>query len=166
MGKRNSEMGFKILTTLLFCTQATLANQTGPQRTGESSTEALALSLWEQILGQRGELEAKSKEQGAPLREILNPEEFKKKYPLLPQNKQLESAPLAPGIEIRIATIPKNLSRAGADYSMVAILYHNKKGELEKKYMPKDTETLRVLNITSDWSGAKKILDHPIIKNK
>jgi hypothetical protein len=49
---------------------------------------------------------------------------------------------------------------------MVGILYHNKKGELEKRYMPKDKETLRVLNMTSDWAGAKRIADHPIIKNK
>lgn len=119
--------------------------------------------VWDEVCKQRNQLEKDSQSKKTPLRETLNKLEFNKIYPLLPKNRQLESGPLPNNIEIRMATIPKNLKRSGNPYSMVAILYYNENNILVSKVLPDNIKTRRILSLTSNWENAESVQDPPII---
>jgi hypothetical protein len=137
-----------------------------PQTRAQGDKEKKIEELWEEVKHQRNLLEQKSQDLGLPLREILPKDKFLDSYPLLPQNKQLESAPLIKGVEIRIATIPDNITREGKPYCLVALIYHNKKGNIEIKMEPDGEEYKRLLNLIGSWENSRRVDNPPKIVTK
>lgn len=158
--KTLSYLFFAISTTSLYSEVTTIQTVTSIT---SNDIDNNAQNIWALVCEQRNRLEDQSQKTKSPLRELLKPEEFKKEYPLIPQNSQLESSALPNNIEIRIATIPDNLNRPGRPYSMVAVLYYNNKNQLTTKLLPNSLETERTLNISANWDYAKKVDDFPKI---
>lgn len=123
-------------------------------------------SLWLQIKSQREDLEDSSKKEKMPLREVLTKEEFKLRFPLLPYGQEVDSQKLGEGIELRIATIPKNVNRKNLPYSIVAILFQATPKKLETRIIPDTLTNRRILNISSNWDFAEPVTDFPKIRER
>jgi hypothetical protein len=135
------------------------------ERIKESNQDKI-INLWKEIENQRNLLEEESKRTKKPLRESLDKQEFANRFTLLPYGKKVDSALLKEGVEIRIATIPKNIEREGKPYSIVAMLHQTKDNGLKTYLIPDEPELGKILNIATNWDYSKQVDDAPKIVDK